>query len=407
MSSPTPTPTYRRLEDLQDLWRSSFHSQYRRKLADKGVSPQASFPKKLAVLLDSDVGPWISTYLKYVFQPRHAFQDYRDGSDDGVYELRGDSAGGPVRVAMAGDWGSGTKESERVAAGMANFAAHYTIHLGDVYYVGDADEVRENFLGLAPPNIRAVRWPGGSHGSFALNGNHEMYANGTAYFDLMLPALGTTRAAVGGSRPQRASFFCLKNDAWLVIGLDTGYNSIGWPIVSKIPVVNRIPAVGGDCRLEAALCDWLRTTVAPYIKGRGIVLLSHHQYYSAFDDEYPILGQQLAEFFKEPVLWFWGHEHRLVVYDCFHLADGIRAFGRCVGHGGMPVSLDDPTRGDRPLVWSDRRPYTRLDTQAVGYNGYVTLVFERDALSVEYVDIEGAVLRRERWRSTDGHLATV
>jgi predicted phosphodiesterase len=54
----------------------------------------------------------------------------------------------------------------------------FTIHLGDVYYVGDDNEVRENFLGEKTSPYAPVRWPMGAKGSFALNGNHEMYADG-------------------------------------------------------------------------------------------------------------------------------------------------------------------------------------------------------------------------------------
>ena len=39
------------------------------------------------------------------------------------------------------------------------------------------------------------------------------------------------------------------------------------------------------------------------------------------------------------VIWLWGHEHRLAVYGKFQSKNGIKAFGRCIGHGGMPVEL--------------------------------------------------------------------
>jgi len=113
---------------------------------------------------------------------------------------------------------------------------HYTIHLGDVYYVGVKDEVEENCLGQPDANhsFTPCLWPWGSVGSFALNGNHEMYALGEAYFEVFLPTLGLRPAP--GVKPggQKASFFCLENKFWRVIGLDTGYNSIGVPILEYI-----------------------------------------------------------------------------------------------------------------------------------------------------------------------------
>ena len=57
----------------------------------------------------------------------------------------------------------------------------------------------------------------GSEGAFALNGNHEMYALGYGYFDHILPKLGVR----GSPRGQRASYFCLENDHWRIIALDT------------------------------------------------------------------------------------------------------------------------------------------------------------------------------------------
>jgi hypothetical protein len=64
----------------------------------------------------------------------------------------------------------------------------YTIHLGDVYYVGDRPELKQNCLN-EPKSKKGVEWQHGSKGSFALNGNHEMYACGTSYFEDFLPAL--------------------------------------------------------------------------------------------------------------------------------------------------------------------------------------------------------------------------
>ena len=67
---------------------------------------------------------------------------------------------------------------------MTAFRPHYSIHLGDVYFVGDASEVDENFLGIKnrANDYAPCCWPKGHKGSFALNGNHEMYARGIAYW---------------------------------------------------------------------------------------------------------------------------------------------------------------------------------------------------------------------------------
>jgi hypothetical protein len=257
---------------------------------------------------------------------RHPFQTYdgQDG-DDGLYRLHGGSDG--IRIALAGDWGTGTDEAFEVAARIRAFRPHYTIHLGDVYYVGDPAEVGANFLG-APDSrypYKPCKWPRGTEGAFALNGNHEMMARGFGYFDHILPKLGVralvlplvrTKAcatpyptpedqsrSAGG---QRASYFCLENDHWRILALDTGYNSIGAPIIEHF--------LEPDCALPDELIEWLRSLVRPRADDpRGIVILSHHQYVSRYDNCYPRPAQQLAEFFSRPVLWLWGHEHRLAI----------------------------------------------------------------------------------------------
>jgi hypothetical protein len=57
-----------------------------------------------------------------------------------------------------------------------------------------------------------------------------MYARGYAYFDRMLPRLGPITN--GKTHGQKASYFCLENQHWRIIALDTGYDSIGWPLLN-------------------------------------------------------------------------------------------------------------------------------------------------------------------------------
>ena len=214
---------------------------------------------------------WIRSYVKNRLGRRHKFNFYLPGkADRGIYPLKSADGGERVRMALTGDWGSGTDEARRVGRQMAERHPDFTIHLGDVYYVGSLAEVNEHFLGVDNPHndYTPCTWPAGRVGSFALNGNHEMYALGDAYFELLLPQMGMHSPR----RRQQASFFCLENDDWRVIALDTGYNSIGRPIIENI-----LRPTG---RLEDALVEWLRDDVKLGARGdhRGIVLLSHHQY---------------------------------------------------------------------------------------------------------------------------------
>ena len=60
------------------------------------------------------------------------------------------------------------------------------------------------------------------------------------YFDHLLPKLGV-RGSPGG---QRASYFCLENDHWRVVALDTAYNSVRAPLIERF--------IEPDCALPAS-----------------------------------------------------------------------------------------------------------------------------------------------------------
>src|SRR5713226_9569817 len=400
--------------DLINLPRSPFLSHYRKQLSQAGVSPAASFPHKIGAFLSKHILIWAYNYLKFILRPKHKFQDYKDSTGEkGVYVLQPDSVAGgpdpssPIRVSIAGDWGTGTSEAEEIAVHMEAFKPHYTIHLGDIYYVGDWEEVNENCLGKAKPYepFQPVRWPHGSMGSFAMNGNHEMYANGNAYFDLFLPTLGIPGSEEGRRYGQKASFFCLQNQFWRIIALDTGYNSLGFPILEQIPVIRRIPGIAPTCRLPRASVDWLGSMVNPSVGDRSIVLLTHHEYFSAFEDEHPLPARQLAKFINRPVLWFWGHEHRFAIYGKFGIPDGIQAYGRCIGHGGFPVNQGQPVRNvNRTLVLPDDREYKTVEGTATGHNGSANLTFQGNKLTVDYRDVRNRPLVEESWESRNGVL---
>ena len=397
-------PTYRDREQyvaenpLQKLWKRSqaaAHAGTQAYLYREAAAGKSTFNRAIDYLTIRVIR-WVYHYLKSRFAPRWPFPDYSQYEDDnGIYALAagagGSEAGDLFRVSLAGDWGSGTVDASDVGSRMLLDAPHITIHLGDIYYVGTSLEVQENMLG------GLVHWPEGSHGSFALNANHEMYAQGKAYFTELLPELGLRDGA-----PQRASFFCLRNDHWLIIGLDTGYYSVGLPIVEFI----RKP----DARLHDKLMEWLRQDVRlGDDRQRGVILLSHHQYYSGFEGGYERPAQQIAELVDRPVLWFWGHEHRFAMYSRNATKKGeLEAYGRCLGHGGLPVEdiADEPKSDPRRsagLVLYDRREREKIGALRipVGYNGYANLDFDGRRVTIEYKDTVRALVR-ESWEVGEG-----
>jgi len=218
-----------------------------------------------------------------------------------------------------------------------------------------------------------------------------MYANGGGYFDVFLPNLGL-RTAAGEMLGQQTSFFCLQNKFWRIIATDTGYNSIGVPILSHIPLINAIPGVGGNCKLRDEFIQWLAGVIAPGKDQRGLIIMSHHQYFSSFQEDYRKPAQQLWQAgVTRPVLWFWGHEHRLAGYDLYG-PDNLKCHGRCIGHGGMPVDRGTP-RLDPHVIFYDNR----LAQNGFGVNGHVNLSFAGPSLTAVYVDLNGNDLLCEQW----------
>ncbi len=414
MNGTSSTQYKRNLEELLNLKRSAWHNYIRAAKLESFSWRNAHKPLhyQLKAFLNSMV--WVLTYLKYRFGMRHPFPDYSSERVKGIYPLSADfspnGAEEDVRVSLAGDWGTGTLEASLVANLIRRFRPHYTVHLGDIYFVGNSNTVRENCLGNPHgKKFHAVTWPKGSRGTFALNGNHEMYANGHAYFDVLLPNLGM-RAGLGSlAEGQKASFFCLKNHHWVIIALDTGYNSVGVPILERTAYLKKIPHLGGDCSLPHAIIRWISKEVAPELDGRGVILLSHHQYCSAFEGRFIKPGRQLFGLVRKPVLWFWGNEHRMAIYGPTRVDGGIEAYGRCLGHGGMPVNIHTKVRVNSkrcPLVIYDDRQYRRISGTPVGYNGYANLLFRGRRLTIKYHDIrlEDNVLLTETWEVSNGTL---
>jgi hypothetical protein len=207
------------------------------------------------------------------------------------------------RAAVIGDWGTNlygapvcTTSIETDPDGFAML-----LHLGDVYYSGTRKEVRSRFLDV---------WPKRQDPELvqrAINSNHEMYSGGDAYFDDSLPFFG-----------QEASYFAFANDHWLLVGLDTAYV---------------------DHDVDESQVAWLQGILRhPDAARKKVVFFSHQQLFSRLESQ----GHKLAEEAKLGAIlregrvhaWYWGHEHRCVIYEQHRDYGWLLA--RCIGHGGMP-----------------------------------------------------------------------
>lgn len=199
------------------------------------------------------------------------------------------------RIAVISDWGTNLYGAPVSAKSIsADGRWEMVLHLGDIYYSGTKSETTKRFLDVWPKAAGKV--------SRALNGNHEMYSGGYAYFDEVLPAFA-----------QASSYFAVQNAHWLLVGLDTAHT---------------------DQTTDAEQVAWLERIVAAR-GARKVVLFSHHQPFSAIDHVKPLLRTAIGVLLGQGKItaWYWGHEHNCVIFDK-HPEWGL--LGRCVGHGGIP-----------------------------------------------------------------------
>ena len=269
-----------------------------------------------------------------------------------------------AKVAIIGDWGTGQDAAKLVLRQIANKNPDVVIHLGDIYYAGTQFEINNYFLQPWKQilNLAAKPIP-----TFSLAGNHDMYSGGVPYYQMIQQDLG-----------QPASYFCLRNANWQFVGLDTGYH-------------DHNPAGGGAgaTYLQDTEVTWLADKVNN-AGGRGTVLLSHHQLFTAYDniDNNEInlrLYPQVAPLLPKVALWIWGHEHDFVPYGAYK---GL-ARSCCLGHGAFPVGVDElakvPKYPDVPLIKDADGNNMRLGTTGGLYNhGYAIIELDGPAGKVSY-----------------------
>ena len=379
------------LSNVPVVGRTTLMSRFQQ-AASGDAAGGSSFPRLIAFL---QPWKWILPYFRDFFHRKTPYRTY-DDPETGIFRLPA-PGDGPLRVALVADWGTGTLESETVAKNMQECDPHLTLHLGDVYYMGEGCEIDENCLGQATKEHAGVSWPTGSMGSFALMGNHEMYSGGQAYFNEFLPVLGLYPDNKSAGRAQKASYFCLVTDHWIILGLDTGYHSGGFPALGSVPWLRSLPALNVDARFDDTMLSWLTATMAKLREEnpeRSVLVLSHHQPISSFETAYLKPAQQLAEagvLKGKEFVWLYGHEHRLTLYHPKEIVPSLTAYPRCVGHGGMPVDVSDPGKVKPMVQFYDPRTHAIDEDHPntrVGFNGHLRLTFDGPQLTIEYRDID-------------------
>jgi hypothetical protein len=352
--------------------------------------------------IEGDEGPVVgiaTSILKRLFRRRH---DFVDAPARAALDARS-------RIVLISDWGSGRTDARHVAGQAKRYldgaVPTHLVHLGDTYYSGTEAEAQRNVLDEWPVDPAEA----GTIRSWALNGNHDMYSGGHGLFEVTLadPRFALQRVQGGAT----TSWFVLANDDWNVVALDTAWRHPELDIRGdQLFVEGDLGHLHGSQVDEVLRCA--RET------GKRLLVLSHHQLYSAYDDHRIALGPDrpdttpLQEELK-PVLdereidaWFWGHEH-----DCLAYERGFGGVGaaRAVGHGAVPTPVrhtaatplggayppfvvkPDPYEGAsaalRALAWEYRD--VQEDAPLMARRGFAVLDLDGRDLQVTYVDDEG------------------
>jgi len=219
-------------------------------------------------------------------------------------------------IGLIADWRTGTEAAEWLLSEVMSHAPDVLIHLGDIYYAGTEEEVRENFLDV-------MRKHAGNTQVYTLSGNHDMYSGGRGYYWLLKQL------------KQPASYFCLRNDYWQFLAMDTGlHDNNPFSVSSNLTY------------LDPGEVTWHLHKLSTAGK-RRTMLLSHHQLFSALGVGADGTGKQvgfnphLLEAFRYDLdrvsLWLWGHEHNLIVFEPY--LNLMR--GRCIGAGAIPMMVEE------------------------------------------------------------------
>jgi hypothetical protein len=287
--------------------------------------------------------------------------------------------GNEIRIAIAGDWGTGNESSHKISRRMDDLAPHHTIHLGDVYYSGTHEEERKNFVGSWPPG-RDPQAP-----SFALNGNHEMYSGGAGYF---IDVLGSSEF----KGQQGLSYFALMNDHWAIIGLDSAYHARDFLFQHGF--------IDEEIQLR-----WLRE-VGHMARsgGKRIIVLSHHQPIDLRSEErstvfqQPLFDQVVDALEGGPDYWYWGHVHAGIAFEPVQTSKGRIVRGRCVGHGGVPYAPYPAAAefggAQVKVAWVETEKAGDPEEERRALNGFLLMTLAQGQITEEFRDENGNL----RWR---------
>jgi hypothetical protein len=296
------------------------------------------------------------------------------------------AADGSIEVALFADNGNALYPSAAIAKQIVDAHLPYAFHLGDVYYGGKQAEFEKYFE--APLRGMFDRTE-----LFMITGNHEMYAKGEWFKDM----IRRKGKAPSGRQRQVAESFCLRGPSFQIIGLDTMF--VDWDGARL-----RLDDYANEQRLRL-LDTWLSERPNDFT-----VLLTSNEAWTRGSKDPTRLYRSLRETIGGRVdLWFWGNVHYAALYDMWAYGDPKRPLRQlvtsCIGHGGYPfytqTHVDVLPRGvtcrwyeSKSRFWPESK--VRPD---VGLNGWCRMKLKRESdgwdVTLTYIDWVG----RERARA--------
>lgn len=162
--------------------------------------------------------------------------------------------------------------------------------------------------------------------------------------------------------------FSLFNGKWRILGIDSAWE---------------------EHKLKDPQPQWIRDQVREAEQARQkVILLSHHQLFSAFEPGGEHMVAALGDLLQSPKLhsWFWGHEHRCALYK----TSMNIPFARLVGNGGVPVyqwrAQSDPV--PEPALYEYRGRF-REGLEQWALFGFAVLDFDGPIIEVSYINEDG------------------
>ncbi len=273
------------------------------------------------------------------------------------------------KIAVIGDWGAGynwlsSPPNKDVANSVNKMSPDIVIHLGDVYYAGTSEEEMNNLVNI---------FPKGSHGTYALNSNHEMYSIAIPYFKAVSePPFGYQ---------DNTSYFALENDNWIIACLDTAF----FAPVEKMFLTGSLGKDSVQIPFFKGLINKAKT------ENKDIIIMTHHNGMEGkgisdsteiWDEITSILKE---ENFEGRVFWEWGHAH--CAYTCNPINN---IFGRCIGHGAIPwgKGSDFYIGKGSNLNWFEDKTQKEEDSTLL-MNGFMILELDGTKITETFYDQRG------------------